>query len=53
MVEYETDTQNDVDGEVSDPHCLADNPIKVNFQDITSASFMIRSGVEYTPCTVK
>lgn len=61
MVEYEDFIQNgagasavvDVDTEVTDPYCLAEKPIKVKFQDITSAAFMIKSGIEYTPCTVK
>lgn len=38
--------------EVSDPNCVPDKPYKVTFQDVTSASFVIKSGIEYTPCTV-
>lgn len=39
--------------EIVDPHCTAANPYKVTFQDITSAAFLIKSGIEYTSCTVK
>lgn len=38
--------------EMVDPHCVAENPVRVTFQDITSASYLIKSGIEYTPCTV-
>lgn len=40
------------DLEVIDPHCVAEKPVRVTFQDITSASYLIKSGIEYTPCTV-
>lgn len=40
------------DSEVSDPYCVADKPYVVTFQDITSASFLIKSGIECTPCKV-
>lgn len=36
--------------EVDDPFCDPDNPIRVPFQEVTAASFMIRSGIEKTPC---
>lgn len=42
----------DVEQDIVDPHCVAENPYKVTFQDITSAAFMIKSGIECTPCTV-
>lgn len=44
-------TDNEEHG-VLDPHCVAENPTKISFHDITSAAFMIKSGIEYTPCTV-
>ncbi|KAJ9576257.1 hypothetical protein L9F63_006856, partial [Diploptera punctata] len=34
----------------SDPMCSSSNPIKLNFEDITSAAFKIKSGVICTPC---
>lgn len=52
MVGYEEMVENGASNEVIDPHCLAEKPIKIKFQDITSAAFMIKSGIEYTPCTV-
>lgn len=52
MVAIEKVTQNGFDTEIKDPSCLAEKPVRVTFQDIASAAFMIRSGVEYTPCTV-
>ncbi|XP_031619975.1 uncharacterized protein LOC116338699 [Contarinia nasturtii] len=39
------------DIEVVDPNCVAEKPVKITFQDITSASYLIKSGIEYTPCT--
>lgn len=38
--------------DIVDPHCTATNPYTVTFQDITSAAFLIKNGIEYTPCTV-
>lgn len=35
-----------------DPLCNPRKPIKISFQDITSAAFMIRGGVYKTPCSV-
>lgn len=35
---------------VEDPYCSETKPQKINFHDITSAAFMIRGGVEMTPC---
>lgn len=37
---------------IEDPCCNPNKPIKISFQDITSAAFMIRGGVFKTPCTV-
>lgn len=42
----------DFDIDIVDPHCVAENPVRVTFQDITSASYLIKSGIEYTPCSV-
>lgn len=35
---------------VEDPFCNAEKPQKITFQDVTSAAFMIKGGVEVTPC---
>lgn len=35
---------------VEDPYCSETKPQKINFHDVTSAAFMIRGGVEMTPC---
>lgn len=35
---------------VEDPYCSESKPQKINFHDVTSAAFMIRGGVELTPC---
>lgn len=37
---------------IEDPYCNAQNPVVISFQDITSAAFKIKSGIEYTPCSV-
>lgn len=37
---------------VADPNCIPEKPVRVTFQDITSASYVIKSGIEYTPCSV-
>ncbi|XP_066992529.2 L-threonine ammonia-lyase isoform X2 [Anabrus simplex] len=36
--------------ELADPFCLANNPVQLQFEDITSAAFKIKSGVMVTPC---
>lgn len=38
--------------EVEDPLCSPNNVQKVTFQDVTTAAFLIKGGVEYTPCPV-
>lgn len=38
--------------EFADPFCNADNPQIITFQDVTSAAFKIKSGIEHTPCPV-
>lgn len=38
--------------EIIDPFCSPENPVKITFQDITSASYLIKTGIEYTSCTV-
>lgn len=35
---------------VEDPYCSETKPQKISFHDVTSAAFMIRGGVEMTPC---
>lgn len=37
---------------LEDPLCSARTAQKVTFQDVTTASFLIKGGVEYTPCPV-
>lgn len=36
--------------ELDDKFCDPNNPQIITFQDITSAAFMIKNGIEYTPC---
>ncbi|XP_065371231.1 L-threonine ammonia-lyase [Calliphora vicina] len=36
--------------EILDPFCDPRNPQKISFHDITSAAFLIKDGVERTPC---
>ncbi|XP_059615789.1 L-threonine dehydratase catabolic TdcB-like [Phlebotomus argentipes] len=45
-----TDEDFEIIEDVEDPYCVADNPVKISFQDITSAAFLIKSGVQNTPC---
>lgn len=48
----EINEPHDAAKDIVDPHCVAEKPIRVTFQDITSASYLIKSGIEYTPCSV-
>ncbi|XP_058821522.1 L-threonine ammonia-lyase-like [Topomyia yanbarensis] len=46
--------KNNFDGlqeEFTDPFCNADNPQIISFQDVTSAAFKIKKGIEFTPCS--
>lgn len=52
MSESQDNASHFSDMEVTDPHCVAEKPVRITFQDITSASYLIKSGIEYTPCTV-
>ncbi|XP_043484791.1 L-threonine ammonia-lyase [Leptopilina heterotoma] len=36
--------------DLMDPFCKEDNPLKITFEDITSAAFKIKEGVINTPC---
>lgn len=38
--------------EVEDPYCLEERPIKLTFEDITSAAYKIKDGVLKSACTV-
>lgn len=38
--------------ELEDPLCSPNNIHKITFQDVTTAAFLIKDGVEYTPCPV-
>lgn len=37
--------------EVEDPFCLESSPLKLTFEDITSAAYKIKDGVIKTACT--
>lgn len=39
--------------ELEDPLCSPNNVQKITFQDVTTAAFLIKGGVEYTPCSVE
>lgn len=39
--------------EHEDPMCSPNNIQQITFQDVTTAAFLIKGGVEYTPCPVK
>lgn len=39
--------------ELEDPLCSPNNVQRITFQDVTTASFLIKGGVEYTPCPVR
>lgn len=39
--------------ELHDPFCDPKNPQKISFRDITSAAFLIKGGIEKTPCPVR
>ncbi|XP_075148718.1 serine racemase [Haematobia irritans] len=45
-----TPKQFEAPGESLDPHCDPLNPQTISFRDITSAAFLIKDGVEMTPC---
>lgn len=44
--------ENSVDSseELLDPFCDPRNPKKITFQDVTTAAFLIKGGIERTPC---
>lgn len=37
---------------VSDPYCDENNPRIITFQDVCQAAFMIKGGIDVTPCKV-
>lgn len=37
---------------VADPFCDEKNPRIISFQDVCQAAFMIKGGVDFTPCRV-
>ncbi|KAH1006300.1 hypothetical protein HUJ05_007047 [Dendroctonus ponderosae] len=43
---HETEERSD------DPFCNPENPVKITFEEITSAAYKIRSGIKNTPCEV-
>lgn len=38
--------------ELEDPLCSPNNIQKITFQDVATAAFLIKGGVECTPCSV-
>lgn len=38
--------------DIEDPNCLETNPLKLTFEDITSAAYKIKDGVLKTACVV-
>lgn len=44
---------NSANQDLEDPLCTAKSARKISFQDVTTASFLIKGGVEYTPCPVR
>ncbi|XP_023310273.1 uncharacterized protein LOC108909172 isoform X1 [Anoplophora glabripennis] len=45
----DTDT-NESEDSVEDPVCNPKRPVKISFEEITSAAYRIRSGIVHTPC---
>ncbi len=41
------------DEDLKDPFCDPDNPIAVQFQEVSAAAFKIKGGIERTACQVK
>lgn len=41
-----------MDDFTEDPFCKPDQPTTINFEDITSAAYKIRSGINLTQCIV-
>lgn len=37
---------------VADPYCDEKNPRVITFQDVCQAAFMIKGGIDVTPCRV-
>lgn len=35
-----------------DPYCDPNHPVKVTFNDVSSAAYRIKGGIDMTPCTV-
>lgn len=35
-----------------DPYCDPKNPVKITFNDVSSAAYRIKGGIDMTPCTV-
>ena len=42
----------DDEEELKDHFCDPDNPVIVQFQDVSAAAYKIKSGIERTPCPV-
>lgn len=37
-------------GDMEDPACIPEKPQKITFEDVTSASYIVKSGIVNTPC---
>lgn len=53
FIEAKSETVNDSVAEtVADPFCDESNPRVISFQDVCQAAFVIKGGVDVTPCKV-
>uniref|UniRef100_T1GDD9 L-serine deaminase n=1 Tax=Megaselia scalaris TaxID=36166 RepID=T1GDD9_MEGSC len=50
VLKLETNNNDVPEEEFIDPYCVEGKPQKITFQDVTSAAFLIKGGVERTPC---
>ena len=37
---------------LKDAKCDPDNPVSINFRDVSAAAYKIKDGIQQTPCTV-
>ena len=37
---------------LKDQFCDPDNPVTINFREISAAAYKIQGGIQYTPCSV-
>ena len=48
----EDDVENMSEEDLKDKFCDPDNPIVVQFQEVSAAAYKIKGGIERTPCNV-